>query len=70
MKVAENFANARGPVPGSTKAIPQHKAISEGFVAEASPRKVDLMMAGGDKGKTGGTSAPGLTSKAKPRRMR
>lgn len=68
MKTGINIGNCAGPTPGSTRAVSQRKAINMGYEAPVSERKVDPMMAGKD-GKTGGTSAPGLTSKATPRRM-
>lgn len=71
MRVGINFANCDGPKPGSTRAISQRKAISEGYEAAKSERRVDTRMAGGGEksGGTGGMSAPGLTSKPKPNRM-
>lgn len=69
MKVAQNFANAPAPKPGSTRAISQHKAISMGYEAAPSEKRVDTKIAGGDKGKTGETSVPGLTTRSIKKRM-
>lgn len=55
------WADSKGPKPGSTKAISQHKAISEGYEAAPSERRVKTMQR---EEKTGETLAPGLTTKS------
>ena len=50
--------NSPGPKPGSTRAIPQRKAISEGTVAEVGPRCVHTYQ---DQSSTGGIYVPGFT---------
>jgi hypothetical protein len=52
--------NTKGPVPGSTKAITQRKAISEGY--EAAPT-VRVVITHQEAGQTGVTDPPGLTSR-------
>jgi hypothetical protein len=60
MAVGRNWASSPGPKPGSTRAISQHKAISEGYEAAPSERTTNLNQRGG---KTGCVHAPGYTTK-------
>jgi len=66
MKTGTNWANADGPKPGSTKAISQRKAISMGYEAPKSERRVDVFQ---KEHETGVTHAPGLTTRAERHRM-
>ncbi len=56
--------DTKGPTPGSTKAISQRKAISEGYEAAATPRRVHTNQPSSTTGKA---SAPGLMSRGGPR---
>lgn len=49
------------PRPGSNKAISQRKAISEGYEAAPSPRKVKLGF--GEPKSSGRNHVPGLTGR-------
>ncbi len=58
MAIGKNWADSPGPKPGSTRAIPQRKAISEGTVAEVGPCKVERFQ---PRTKTGEVHAPNLS---------
>lgn len=60
--ISSEAYNTKGPKPGSTRAIPQRKAISEGTVAEVGPCNVYTYQ---DYTTTGGTHVPGLTNKGR-----
>lgn len=61
MATGTMWANAKGPKPGSDRAISQRKAISEGYQAAKSPCKIDRNQ---PKTTTGKNEAPGLTTRA------
>jgi hypothetical protein len=56
--VSANDFNTPGPTPGSTKAITQRKAISEGYEAAPTKRMTNTNQS---ETSTGGTDAPGMT---------
>ncbi len=58
MAVGKNFGNSPGPKPGNTRAIPQRKAIAEGFVAEAGPCNTETFQ---KYTETGTVHAPNLS---------
>ena len=61
MKTGTNFANQKGPQPGSSGAVNEHKAIAMGMAAPKSARETKpIGMAGG---KTGSTKVVGLTNR-------
>lgn len=50
--------NPTKPAAGSTKAIPQHKAVADGYACPQSPSAVKVDLGGST---TRGTMVPGLT---------
>lgn len=56
-----NIGSGPGPVPGSTRAISQRKAVSDGYAVADFPSKVE--MPGWRKGETGHVKVPGLTDR-------
>jgi hypothetical protein len=56
-----NFGSTPGPTPGSTKAISQRKAVSDGYAVADDPSRVE--MPGWPKTETGRTKVPGLTDR-------
>lgn len=61
MKTGNNFANQKGPSPGSSGAVNEHKAIAMGMTAPASKRETKpIGMMGG---KAGTTKVVGLTNR-------
>lgn len=60
MRSGPDQFNTPGCKPGSDKAIPQRKAISEGYEAASMPRRVKMNQ---KQGSTGKSMAPGLTNR-------
>jgi hypothetical protein len=56
-----NIGNSPGPVPGSTRAISQRKAVSDGYAVADDPSRVEVP--GWAHSKTGTTKVPGLTDR-------
>jgi hypothetical protein len=59
--MTRNIGSTPGPTPGSTKAISQRKAVSEGYAVADDPSRVE--MPGWAKTTTGRTKVPGLTDR-------
>lgn len=59
--MARNIGDIPGPTPGSTRAISQRKAVSDGYEVAAEPSKVNVP--GWSPARTGTTKVPGLTDR-------
>lgn len=59
--MTRNIGSSPGPTPGSTKAISQRKAVSDGYAVADDPSKVE--MPGWRKSETGHVKVPGLTNR-------
>lgn len=57
-----NFANIKGPTPGSKGVVKQHNAMASGYDLPTPKRCVKTNQRSNE---TGSTSAPGLTSRRK-----
>lgn len=56
--MAANFGSTGGPKPGSTHAVTQRKAVSDGYAVAGDASKVNLHQ---PKTTTGAVKVPGLT---------
>ena len=58
--MTRNIGSGPGPKPGSTHAISQHKAVSNGYEVADSPSVVKIHQ---EKTRTGHVKVPGLTDR-------
>jgi len=61
MAVVRNIGDGAGPKPGSTRAISERKAVSDGYAVADFPSVVDL--GGYPASRTGAVKVPGLTDR-------